>query len=718
MPYTNTSLIDAEEYLKIIEQKLDNSQYYSRITSSIAEQIDAKLQHIDSPILNIICVLTVLFFGTARDLWKFVKYEIIGIPKIDPRKPSSGKYLRNANTPVMHCPVCGAPGKPNGYTKAYIHQYICSKCGKHFTENTSLEKRIFRYILLVKAVAMFRYGLSNSSIASLLGVSRNELKRFISSVDSKTMKRRIDNNFISLIKTLVRLKKYVLVSIDTTFFGETAVILIKVNHGKVSIYLARGENIRSIKDALNFLKSIEPKFHNRLIFLQDGSPRIYSAIREYFKDSIVIRQFHNPDMRGIVHVHFVYNEKQYTLVIRWDHFVDDNDALDKYRGLLKGEAILGKNELILYEGDVIRANHMLANELQRKINFAIGFGMRMRELPELIEKDHDSYLRATRDRIVSMVAREIREFQRLKKYVVLYASEYCKEINNAVITGLRRMLQVKLERYSNLFLLKLYRSLRELALCSPNKEQHAEFIEVKRKLLEAIESQLKSVYAFRRMMSEPDEVNKKTRKTKVRRYYSLELFRGTVNDADVRKYPQIEYVLEILRMFFNGKYITTNVVEGHFGRVKSSIQLMRNVGGTLQYVFLRFTSPAMGTTNRFFEILNLLDLFTFDAYLSMSSNETQGASEDNRVIKTRVELHVGQAYSIYYKNRRGEVKHHVVLVDRKVKRRNTAKDTYYMVKYLEIVDSRKNTARVKRSGVILRGDRVESAVKLNLRIVH
>ena len=41
-----------------------------------------------------------------------------------------------------------------------------------------------------------------------------------------------------------------------------------------------------------------------------------------------------------------------------------------------------------------------------------------------------------------------------------------------------------------------------------------------------------------------------------------------------------------------------------------------------------------------------------------------------------------------------------------------------MVKYLEIVDSRKNTARVKRSGVILRGDRVESAVKLNLRIIH
>ncbi|MEQ9715977.1 MAG: hypothetical protein ABGF52_10640 [Candidatus Asgardarchaeum sp.] len=156
-------------------------------------------------------------------------------------------------------------------------------------------------------------------------------------------------------------------------------------------------------------------------------------------------------------------------------------------------------------------------------------------------------------------------------------------------------------------------------------------------MLEAIESQLKSVYAFRRMMSEWDEINKKTCKTKVRRYYSLELFRGTVDD-DARKYPQIEYVLEILRMFFNGKYITTNVVEGHFGRVKSSIQLMRNVGGTLQYVFLRFTSPGMSTTNRFFETLNLLDLFTFNAYLSMSSNETQGASEDNRVIKTRVEL--------------------------------------------------------------------------------
>ena len=100
-------------------------------------------------------------------------------------------------------------------------------------------------------------------------------------------------------------------------------------------------------------------------------------------------------MRGIVHVHFVYNEKQYTLIIRWDHFVDDNDAPDKYKRLLKEEAILGKNELILYEGDVIRANHMLANELQQRINFAIGFGMRMRELPELIEKEHDSNVATT-----------------------------------------------------------------------------------------------------------------------------------------------------------------------------------------------------------------------------------------------------------------------------------------------------------------------------------
>lgn len=83
----------------------------------------------------------------------------------------------------------------------------------------------------------------------------------------------------------------------------------------------------------------------------------------------------------------------------------------------------------------------------------------------------------------------------------------------------------------------------------------------------------------------------------------------------------------------------------------------------------------------------------------MSSNETQSGSESNRIIKTRTELHAGQAYSIYYRNRRGEVKRHIVLVDHKVKRRNTAKDTYYMVKYLEVVNGRENTARVKRDGV-------------------
>lgn len=716
-PQTNVILIGSDEYFKFTASKFMHHPYYSRIVSVVVNQLNSKLENAKNAMYPLIYFVVLILFGTAHDIWEFIKYEVIGIPKINPHNPPSGHYSRNEKQPVMHCPVCGAPGKPNGYTKRYTHQYICSKCGKHFTENTSLERHIVRYIILVKAVELFRYGLSNSAISSILGISRDAIRKFITSANVCLMESKIRSKIVRTIRALAKLDRYVLVLIDTTFFGEVAVILIKVSNSNISIYLADGENIRSVRDALEFLKKIEPELHSKIVFLQDGSLRIYRAIREYFKESIVIRQFHNPESLGIVHVHFTYNGEPYTLVLRWDYFTSSEETMAQYRGALKGELLLNKDELVLYEGEILRPNHMIDTELQRLIDETIGFGLRLRDLPNLIEQDHSEYLRASRDRTVSVVARSIREFQEHKKYVERYASNFCKVINESILEGLQKLRRMDFERLANLFLLRLYRSIKSLTLCKPSEEQRKTFIELKQDILRVMEDVLKRNSAFSRMVMEDEAEQRKRRKTKVRRYYGMVVFRGTIYDEESSKFPQLEYALGVLKRFFDGKYITTNIVEGHFGRVKSSMQLLRNVG-SMQYLYLRFTTPSIGTTNRFLEVLELLRQYSFDAYFGVVNNVFDERDCDSKWKKQRrIRLRVGATYRIRYKNRYGEEKEHTVYVESEVRRRGTAKDTYYRVKYLD-ADAKTKTTKVKKQDVVLRGDRVRMAKKINLRISH
>ena len=706
-------LINVEEHFKSIASKFSYHPHYQKIASIVSQEIDKKFSNYDNSLYELIYMLSALLFGLPKDIWTLVKYEIIGIPPTGSKKTEYTPYRRGANQPVLHCPYCGSPGKPNGYTRKFKHQYVCSACGKTFTENSALEKEIVQYLILIRALEMFRHSISKSGIHKLLGVSRWELKRFLRGIYQKNPQAKMNKKILRVIKSIMSRGKYVLVAVDTTFFGRTAVILIKVNHGGASMYLADKESTKSVAKALEFLKSLGPEYQDRLVFLQDGSSRIYNAIRENFGNATVIRQFHNEEALGLVHVHFTYNSNRYTLVLRWDYFVEDSETMYEERGLTGGEAVLEKDELVLYAGIVVNPNHLLAEELERRINWVIGFGTRMDELPALIENDYAMYAAGKRSRIISMVAQSIRIFQKYKKHVIEHDSKRCKSINEAIHTGIKKMQHMDFSVYDGRFLLKLYRGIKVLSLCAPSREEQKQFVYDKNIVLRAMERELRESPVWARELDKKTVTHKK--KVARSRYSRVELYRGRYSRSDASEHPEIEYILGILRKFFGGKYITTNIVEGLFGRVKSSVKVLRNVGNAEEEVAFRFGAVELESTNPFSAVLVMLDLLPFGEYLRIKSE--MRAEAGVRQSGSR-KLEVGHVYLVQYRNRLGERKMHLILVRGRKGRRNTVRDTYYKVAYLTTEGLREGEAKVAREGITLRGDRIEAAVEIELRVIH
>ena len=78
--------------------------------------------------------------------------------------------------------------------------------------------------------------------------------------------------------------------------------------------------------AWNFIKALKEKLVAQpdatIIFVTDGEKSFVDPIRSFFPDAVHIRQFHSENSRGIVYVHFPYNDKIYTLRCLWDIVVE------------------------------------------------------------------------------------------------------------------------------------------------------------------------------------------------------------------------------------------------------------------------------------------------------------------------------------------------------------------------------------------------------------
>ena len=176
------NLIKVEGYIKSFALQLITPDYYSMIAEAVFQRLRENMKHIDTQVFWLLYIFSLLIFGTPQDVWSYIKYEVIKIPHPADKSQSHAPYKRGSNQPVLHCPVCGHPGIPNGTTKSHTHQYFCPRCKKSFTENTCLESELVRYLVLIHAVELFRHSVTKSGIYTLLGMPRRTLKRFLRGV--------------------------------------------------------------------------------------------------------------------------------------------------------------------------------------------------------------------------------------------------------------------------------------------------------------------------------------------------------------------------------------------------------------------------------------------------------------------------------------------------------------------------------------------------------
>jgi len=144
---------------------------------------------------------------------------------------------------------------------------------------------------------------------------------------------------------------------------------------KASIVMGKvGDRIHyEVVASENYLTAWEFMIHlkNRLkvpedaiiVHVTDGEWAWIDPIRKLFSNSIHIRQFHNESAKGIVYIHFPYENKIYTLRVPWDIVLKEGippESVKKYRkmrakrkGEKKGKKVEMDREVILWEGMVI-----------------------------------------------------------------------------------------------------------------------------------------------------------------------------------------------------------------------------------------------------------------------------------------------------------------------------------------------------------------------------
>jgi len=667
-----------------------------------SEKIDVALQRISQYLMHRfgdlskalkkhIEILFFLLFGSPRELWDIFLHDILNIPR--------SRYVRGAKQPVLHCPKCGSPGIPNGTTKSHTHQYRCSHNPAHtFTEKSSAEYLVFKYLLFLKALQLLKSGLSLSLISLILGVARADLSRVFDKIRMNHIETSMRTRVLQELQQILTTQDFALLTLDTTFAGGIAIILLKVVSGSIYMHVAKAETKRSIEATIQFLKAnLDPEFHGRLIFLSDGSIHIYKAVKSLFPQATHIRQFHNGKHLGLVHIHFTYKEKRYTLVLRWDHFVPEVERMHHVRKPLNGELVLREGEFMLYEKDLVNPAASLEEEdKQRLISWCVASASALAQLDELIALDYKKFRTYGKGVFPSLIVRNINVVAK-NKTLLRGDEEMCRRLNHQLITGFERLQKVDLKKYGPRYLSHIYKALKRISLCAPTSQERRTFRALKERILEIIRDRLVEA----RML----QVAEGERRSKTNNSRARLLFRGFPDEIPVRYQEVYEAISSRLKRFFDGKYITSNHIEGYFGRVKSLVEQHRNFVKSPKHIYLVLWRSSGSITNRMRMISELIDEFSMD-YIGRDTELREGSRERIDEVEAarcgcRSILHGGMLlrrnvrYEVVYKNRRNEVKKHRIFVVRRYRRKSSIKKTWYRVVYLDTGEER-----------TLRGDRV------------
>ena len=85
--------------------------------------------------------------------------------------------------------------------------------------------------------------------------------------------------------------------------------------------------------AWNFVKAVKERLQAKsdatVVFVTDGEKAWVDPIKSLFPEAVHIRQFHCPSARGMVYMHFPYEETRYTMRCLWDVVLEEGEASEK-----------------------------------------------------------------------------------------------------------------------------------------------------------------------------------------------------------------------------------------------------------------------------------------------------------------------------------------------------------------------------------------------------
>lgn len=309
----------------------------------------------------------------------------------------------------------------------------------------------------------------------------------------------------------------------------------------------------------------------RTLFVTNGSPPIRNAIEDVFPNAVQVRQFHGNHL-GLVFTHFRYGGTPHTLIIRWDIFV--NEERIRIRRATPGENLLEKDEFLLYTGFIPSpANMGLTGDPESDKLKGLGSTIELRSLPQILTEDLQEYKNRDRGRWSSKLSRLVRSVNRAKPH----QSEQDAEIAAENITkGLKAALELDFGKWPKKYRGAVYNRLKALSLPGSSGAVK-EFREARKRLMEKLN---------RGLVKTSGRSSGKTRRRERTRWELVCRGRLSEDPGVAERVPALGYILRILKRVFKNKYITTNQVEGCFGREGLRFRIHRAEVGTPSLVEL------------------------------------------------------------------------------------------------------------------------------------
>lgn len=233
----------------------------------------------------------------------------------------------NNSRVICSCPECKSNEhvKPVGSNRG-MRKFVCSNPehdkSAYFSTSTSYEAIEIYRETMAKNLCLLAHTNSNLKGVTLY----NQTSKYFVEYGLEAL-----YEFISqeVNKPIIKIDKNS--DIVTIFFDlsgsklakNKAIILAKIG-GKTMFELMTHTNYLNAHSLVSTLKErLNLSNETQIVFITDGEACYVDPIRDYFPNSIHIRQFHALRCKGIIYVHLKYENQTYTIRCRWDAVLDE-----------------------------------------------------------------------------------------------------------------------------------------------------------------------------------------------------------------------------------------------------------------------------------------------------------------------------------------------------------------------------------------------------------